>query len=98
MIEKQIENYLVKKVRNAGGVAFKFVSPGNAGVPDRLVLLPKGIVAFVEVKSKGKKLRGIQEAKKRQIEKLGFKVYVVDEKEKVDELMNSFVLLSELNS
>ena len=48
MREKAIEAKLVKAVRIMGGLAPKFVSPGFDGVPDRLVLLPKGKIAFME--------------------------------------------------
>ena len=51
MREKQIEQKLVKAVRNVGGLCPKFVSPGLAGMPDRLILLPGRRLAFVEVKS-----------------------------------------------
>lgn len=53
MREKAIEAKLVKAVRIMGGLAPKFVSPGFDGVPDRLVLLPKGKIAFIELKSPG---------------------------------------------
>jgi hypothetical protein len=60
MGEKHIEQKLVKAVKAAGGMAPKFISPGLAGMPDRLVLLPKGKMAFVEVKSPGMKPRPLQ--------------------------------------
>ena len=47
--EKEIENYLVRKVRSYGGRTYKFISPTAAGVPARIVLLA-GRVFFVEVK------------------------------------------------
>ena len=49
------------------------------GVPDRIVLLPGGRIAFVELKAPGKNLRPLQLKRKRQLERLGFSVYVVDE-------------------
>ena len=58
--EKKLEQKLVKAVRDIGGLALKFVSPGCDGVPDRLILIAYGKVAFVEVKAKGKKPRPIQ--------------------------------------
>ena len=58
--EKQIEQGLVKAVKNMGGIAPKFVSPGFDGMPDRIVLLPYGKFAFVEVKAPGKKPRPLQ--------------------------------------
>ncbi len=64
-------------------MALKFVSPGMAGIPDRLVLLPEGRIYFVELKAPGKNLRPLQVKRKRQLEALGFKVYVIDSYEKI---------------
>ena len=49
MREKIIEEKLTKAVKQKGGVCWKFMSPGTAGVPDRIVLMPKGHIAFVNV-------------------------------------------------
>lgn len=87
MREKNIEAYLRKEVERIGGKAYKFSSPGSNGVPDRIILLPGGRVRFVELKAEGKELRPIQLFRKRQFEKLGFTVYVVDSVDKV----NSFI-------
>jgi len=78
MREKQIEQKLVNAVKAAGGIAPKFVSPGYAGMPDRLLLLPGGGMAFVEVKASGEKPKPLQTARHRILRKLGFKVYVLD--------------------
>ena len=64
-------------------MAVKFVSPGFDGVPDRLVLLPGGKCAFVELKASGKKLRPLQAKRKHQLEALGFSVYVIDGLEQI---------------
>ena len=61
----------------------KFVSPGLDGVPDRIVLLPDKKMAFVELKAPGKKLRPLQEKRRRQLEALGFPVYVIDGAEQI---------------
>lgn len=61
----------------------KFVSPGLDGVPDRIVLLPDKKMAFVELKATGKKLRPLQEKRRRQLEALGFPVYVIDGVEQI---------------
>ena len=61
-----------------GGLAPKFVSPGLDGVPDRILLLPNGRIAFAELKAPGKQLRPLQKRRKRQLETLGFRVYVID--------------------
>ena len=81
--EREIEKKLVASVRNAGGLAPKFVSPGWDGVPDRIVLLPDGKIGFVELKSTGKKLRILQKRRKRQLEQLGFPVFTVDGVEQI---------------
>lgn len=78
MLEKQIENRLRKRIKKMGGLALKFISPGMAGVPDRIIMLPFGKVVFVELKAPGKKMRPLQIKRKKQIEALGFKIYVVD--------------------
>ena len=78
MKEKYIEKKFVEAVRNLGGLAPKFVSPGLNGVPDRIVLLPNGHMAFVELKAPGQMMRPIQLRRKRQLESLGYKVYCID--------------------
>ena len=83
-VEKQIERGLKKIVEAAGGRAWKFVSPGTSGVPDRIVLLPGGRILFVEVKDTGKKLGPMQILRKRQLETLGFEVRVIDSRELVE--------------
>lgn len=79
MLESKVESALREETKRRGGVALKFVSPGMNGVPDRIVLLPGGRMAFVELKAPGKTLRPLQLKRKRQLERLGFSVYVVDE-------------------
>ena len=49
MKESYIESYLVRKVKEHGGLCYKFVSPGNPGVPDRLIITPTGKTIFVEL-------------------------------------------------
>jgi len=92
MTEKYIEQKLVKAVKKMGGMAPKFVSPGFDGVPDRIVLLPMGRMAFVELKAPGKKMRPLQVKRKRQLEALGFLVYCIDGIEQIggvlDEINN----------
>lgn len=86
--ENGIERALVSKVKKMGGMAVKFVSPGLNGVPDRIVLLPDGKIAFVELKVSGKRLRVLQEKRKQQLEKLGFPVYVIDGVEQIGGVLN----------
>lgn len=79
MRESYIEKVLIGEVKARGGMALKFVSPGMSGVPDRLVLIPGGVIAFVEIKASGKKMRPLQIKRKKQLEKLGFLVYQLDD-------------------
>lgn len=79
MLEKSVEQKLTKAVKDKGGLALKFVSPNFNGVPDRLVLMPFGKMAFVELKAPKKKMRAMQIKRKRQLESLGFSVYCVDD-------------------
>lgn len=81
--EKYIEKKLVEAVKHAGGLAPKFVSPGFDGVPDRLILLPSGHIAFAELKSPGKRMRPLQVRRKQQLEALGFNVYCIDSTEQI---------------
>lgn len=83
MREKTIEKKLIKAVKNAGGIAPKLISPGFDGMPDRIVLLPKGHMVFVEVKAPGKKPRPLQVARHGLLRRLGFKVYVLDDPEQI---------------
>lgn len=88
MTEKQIESKLVNAVKNEGGLCLKFVSPSMDGIPDRIVLLPNGRIAFVETKRKGEKMRPLQNLRKRQFTKLGFKVYCLDDEKEIERLIN----------
>ena len=88
MLESEIEKILIIEVKKHGGVALKFVSPGMIGVPDRIVLMNNGNMAFIELKAPGKKLRPIQEKRKSQIESLGFKVYCIDSKEQIGRILD----------
>ena len=87
MREKLIEQKLVHKVKAAGGIAPKFVSPGLDGMPDRLLLLPGGRMAFVEVKAPGEKPRPLQITRHRLLTKLGFKIYVLDDPEQITKIL-----------
>ena len=89
--EKEIETKLKKKIKRIGGLALKFISPGHAGVPDRIVLLPNGNAVFVELKAPGKPLRPLQLKRKKQLENLGFKVYIIDSHKAVERFLQEVV-------
>ena len=88
MGEKTIEMQLVKAAKKMGGRAVKFTSPGFDGMPDRLVILPEGKIAFVEVKAPGETPRALQKARHEMLRKLGFRVYVLDAAERIQEILN----------
>ena len=83
MLEKEIEQALVRAVKNIGGWCLKLSCPGMDGVPDRLVLLPKGRCAFVELKAPGKKPRPLQVKRMQKLMALGFSCFVIDGKEQI---------------
>lgn len=88
MREKEIEKKLVQEVRKRGGLCWKFTSPGTDGVPDRLVLMPCGKIAFVELKATGEKMSPLQKYRKLQLEKLCFDVYCIDDVKQITEVLN----------
>lgn len=88
MHEKQIEQKLVKYVTYLGGWALKLSSPGTSGLPDRLLLMPGGIAAFVEVKAPGKKPRALQQVQMRRLKQLGFHVFVLDDARQIESILD----------
>ena len=88
MREKVIEQKLTLTVKKQGGIAPKFLSPGMDGMPDRIVLLPNGKCAFVEVKQKGMKPRPLQLARHEKLRHLGYKVYVLDDIKQIGGLLD----------
>ena len=91
MLEKEIEKKFALAVKRAGGIAPKFVSPGFAGMPDRLVLLPDGVIAFAELKAPGQKPRPLQEARHRLLRRLGFRVYVIDDEDQIGGMLHELL-------
>lgn len=87
MREKQIERKLVQAVKAAGGICPKFISPGMDGMPDRMVLLPGCRIGFVEVKAPGKEPRPLQTNRHRILRSLGFPVFVLDDPERIPEII-----------
>lgn len=87
MREKEVESYLRDQVKQQGGRAYKFESPGNVGVPDRIVIFPEGNIFFVELKAPGMKPRPNQVQQMRRLSNLGCEVRVIDSKEAVDQFL-----------
>ena len=88
MLEKTIERKLVEAIKTMGGIAPKLTCPGFDGMPDRFVLLPKGKIAFIEVKSPGERPRPLQESRHGMLRRLGFPVYVLDDERQIGELLD----------
>lgn len=83
MRERDLEEKFRQEVKKAGGRAYKFVSPGNSGVPDRIVALPEGKTGFVELKQKGRKPTPLQKVQIRKLLNIGCYVTVLDRPEDV---------------
>lgn len=77
MRERDIEKILVAEVKKLGGRAYKWVSPGNDGVPDRIVIFPNQQLIFVELKSETGRLSPLQEVQIQRLRDLGQRVAVV---------------------
>lgn len=90
MREQIIEKYLIDEIKRVGGKSYKWVSPGNNGVPDRIVIFPNGKIIFVELKAPGKKPTVYQRIVIRELIKLNCDVLVIDILEQIDELIKKW--------
>lgn len=77
MLEKDIERRMGEMIRRRGGLYLKFVSPGNPGVPDRIVITRQGRVIFVELKTEIGRLANVQKWQIRQLAEHGMDVWKV---------------------
>ena len=77
MLEKDVEKKLVAGIKALGGLSYKFVSPGNAGVPDRLCILPGGKTIFVELKTTTGRPTELQQVQIARLNRLGAEVRVL---------------------
>ena len=88
MLEKDIERHLRDGVRDLGGLCLKLVCPGFTGMPDRMILLRGGVIAFVETKRPGQKERQRQAFVQHRLRKMGFTVFsAVDSRAKADDVL-----------
>ncbi len=92
MLEKNLEKYFVSEIKKLGGLCYKFVSPGNSGVPDRIVVLP-GVIHFVELKTDRGVVSPLQKRQIKKLNNLGQRAWVLYGFEDVEKFMN--VLKSE---
>ena len=88
MRERDLERQLRDRLKAAGCLALKFVSPGYTGVPDRIVLIPGGRIVFVEMKAPGGKERPRQSYVQAILRRFGFTVFSgVDSAEKIGDVV-----------
>ena len=86
--ESQLERKLYDKIKHLGGLPLKFISPGRAGVPDRIVLMPGGKVYFVEMKSSVGQTSIIQDYVFKKFSELGFKVHIINSVESLKNFLS----------
>jgi Holliday junction resolvase len=82
--EANVERSFCDRLKRSGCLVYKFISPGNNGVPDRIVITPQGRVIFVELKTKIGKLRGDQVCQIRKLVRHGQYVRVLHGADEVD--------------
>ena len=90
MRERSVENYLTRLVEICGGLCLKFVSPGNAGVPDRIVIQNRQ-VWFVELKAPGKSEGSLQQYMQDQSRSAGGMCTTIDSREAAAEFVGSLM-------
>lgn len=91
--EKQIENYLKKKITEAGGLCLKWVSPGTAGAPDRIIIMPKDHIYFIELKAEDRKnnLSAVQKVFMRKLVSLGCNTRVISSYDEVNQFIEEVI-------
>ena len=87
MRESTIEARLVRMVRAKGGLCYKFVSPGNPGVPDRIVITPGGRTIYVELKTEVGRLAKVQKWQHEELRKRGAEVRTLKGVDQVNEFV-----------
>lgn len=89
--EKVIERKLVEAVKANGGMCIKLLCDNLLGLPDRMVLMPHSKIAFVELKTTGRKPRRIQVFMHNKLRALGFRVEVIDTIKDVEQFIDSII-------
>ena len=89
MLERQVEAYLIKRVKALGGMAYKFTSPAHKGVSDRIVCLPNGQTWFVELKTEGGRLSPLQKVFASDMARMNQKYVCLWNKEQIDEFITN---------
>ncbi|KGM18163.1 VRR-NUC domain-containing protein [Corynebacterium auriscanis] len=87
-LEQKLEQHLVNEVRKHGGLCWKLTSPGTAGVPDRIIILPGGRIAFIETKAPGQQPRPIQVRRHNQLKQRGAHIYTIDHPNQIPHILH----------
>ena len=87
MREREIEKWLREQIKNLGGRALKFTSPGNDGVPDRIVFLPGGRIYLVELKAQKGRLSPLQVWQQKSLRALGVDVRTITGRAEAEEFI-----------
>ena len=91
-LENEVEGHLRRRVEKVGGVCVKFLPDFARGFPDRIVLLPRGVLVWVETKRpQGGVLSPVQKVQHVLLRRLGQRVEVVWTKDQADALIDSLV-------
>ena len=91
MLEKEIENYFVWAVETLGGKAYKFKSPNQRGVADRIACMPNGETWFVELKRpKGGRVAPLQKLFKEEVESLQQQYALLTNKQEIDTWLDQY--------
>lgn len=88
--EKLLEKKLRVKIESIGGMCWKLPTIHLSGIPDRICLIPGGIVVFAEIKTTEEKPKKLQLFWHRKLRKLGFRVEIIDKSCQIIELVNEF--------
>jgi hypothetical protein len=87
--ERVVEKQMRKYVESLGGQFKKWTCPGESGVPDRICLLPRRVIIFIEAKrTKGGKISRLQMDSINELRSLGFPAYVVSNLDKFKEIID----------
>ena len=88
MREREVEGYLRRRVEAHGGECRKFIPEQDPGYPDRIVMLPGGVLVWVETKKpSGGRVSPLQKLRHKELRALGQRVEVVWTKEQADALV-----------
>ncbi len=85
--ERKLESACRRRAIQSGGLLVKWVSPGWAGVPDRLLLMPGGRMTMIEFKAPGRRLTPLQQVRHAMLGKLGFHPKVIDNVDDFEKLL-----------